>query len=144
MYNKTVIVGNLGADPMLHETAARKEGKARDEFDGYVATFRVAVNKYTKQGQEPITVWFSVVTFNRMAKNCAQFLKKGSKALVEGEISLDEWDGQGGEKRASLKLTASNVTFLDSKTERTNTPVASAATAPTGGTAPINDEDIPF
>ena len=59
-----------------------------------------------------------------MAETCNQYLKKGSKVLVEGRLTADTatggpriWNGQDGEPRASFEVTAQTVRFLSSRNE---------------------------
>ena len=86
MYQKIIVVGNLGGDP---EMRYMPDGTA-------VTNFSIATNrKWTDtQGnpQEEVT-WFRVSTWGRIAENCNQYLTKGSKVLVEGRIKPDPATG---------------------------------------------------
>ncbi len=106
MLNKCMVIGNLGADPEMRYTA---NGSA-------VTTFRVAAsrrfNGQDGQAREE-TEWFSVVTWNRLAEICAQYLVKGRTVYVEGRIQTRSWDDQKtGEKRYRTELIAEEVKFL--------------------------------
>ena len=107
MYQKTIIVGNLGQDPTMRYTPS---GKA-------VTNFTVAVNrKWTDQSgeQQAKTTWFRVAAWDKLAELCDQYLSKGRLVLVEGEVEASAYTSQEGEARASLELTARNVRFLGS------------------------------
>ena len=107
MYQKTIIVGNLGQDPTMRYTPS---GKA-------VTNFTVAVNrKWTDQSgeQQEKTTWFRVAAWDKLAELCDQHLSKGRLVLVEGEVEASAYTSQEGEARASLELTARNVRFLGS------------------------------
>ena len=107
MYQKTIIVGNLGRDPEMRYTPA---GTA-------VTNFTVAVNrKWTDQSgeQQEKTTWFRVTTWDKLAELCNQYLTKGRLVLVEGEVEANAYTNQEGEARASLELTARAVRFLGS------------------------------
>lgn len=116
MWHKIIIVGNLGRDPEMRYTP---DGKA-------VTNFNVATNRqYTTSAGETVkeTTWFRVSTWNKTAENCNQYLRKGSKVLVEGRLNADPqtggpkiWQGQNG-PGASFEVTAIDVRFLSSRGE---------------------------
>ena len=105
--NKTMIMGNLGADPEMKYTV---NGNA-------VTTFSVAVNEQwnDKDGDRVSrTEWFSVVTWNRTAENCAQYLRKGAPVFIEGRMQTRSWDGADGVKHYKTELMGDRVMFLES------------------------------
>jgi single-strand DNA-binding protein len=108
MYQKIVLVGNLGADPEMRYTPA---GLA-------YARFPVAVNRkwHDAEGQlQEETTWYRVVVWGRQAETCHQYLAKGRKVLVEGErLQATAYLGRDKQPAASLELTARSVHFLDS------------------------------
>lgn len=114
MYQKVVIVGNLGSDPELRYTP---QGDA-------VTSFSVATNRrWTGRDGQPAeeTTWFRVSAWGRQAESCNQYLSKGRQVLVEGRLVPDRatggpriWTGQDGEARASFELRAITVQFLGS------------------------------
>jgi len=104
--NKVMLIGNLGTDPEMRYTA---NGNA-------VTTFRVACNRnYAGQDGErkEETEWFSVVTWNKLAETCSQFLQKGRRAYVEGRLQTRSWEGPDGQRRFRTEVIASTVLFLD-------------------------------
>ncbi len=129
MYQKTVIVGNLGNDPEMRYTPSGVP----------VTSFSVAVNKrWTDQNgdlQEK-TTWFRVTAWRKLAEQCAQYLHKGRLVLVEGDIDASAWTGQDGQPRATLELTARVVRFLGSRGETTLADESAGST--------VNEEEIPF
>jgi single-strand DNA-binding protein len=112
-YQKIVIIGNLGGDPLLRFMPSGVP----------VTSFSVACNsKYTDQdGQKKAEVnWYQVNCFGKLAESTSQFLKKGRKVLVEGRPIADQatgspriWTRQDGTPAASFEIRASNVQFLD-------------------------------
>ena len=107
MFQKSIIVGNLGQDPEMRYTPS---GKA-------VTNFTVAVNrKWTNHSgeQQEKTTWFRVAAWEKLAELCNQYLSKGRLVLVEGEVEASAYTSQEGEVKASLELTARNVRFLGS------------------------------
>ena len=104
--NKVMIIGNVGKDPEMRYTA---NGSA-------VTTFSIACNRnYSGPDGErkEETEWFSVVTWNKLAETCSQFLQKGRRAYVEGRLQTRSWDGQDGQRRYRTEVIANTVLFLD-------------------------------
>lgn len=104
--NKVMLIGNLGTDPEMRYTA---NGSA-------VTTFRVACSRNFSGAdgeRREETEWFSVVTWNKLAETCSQFLQKGRRAYVEGRLQTRSWDGPDGNKRYRTEVIANTVLFLD-------------------------------
>ena len=105
MLNKCMVIGHLGADPEMRYTA---NGSA-------VTTFRVATSRNFTDGsgeRREETEWFRVVTWNRLAETCAQYLTKGRLVYVEGRLQTRQWDDQQGQRRYTTELIAETVRFL--------------------------------
>ncbi|MBU4352898.1 MAG: single-stranded DNA-binding protein [Nanoarchaeota archaeon] len=139
-YHTTIIVGNLGKDPEMRYTPS---GQA-------VTSFSVAVNDdYTSNNGEKVkrTIWYRVSAWGKQAEICNQYVKKGSKVLVEGRLTADPatggpriWTGQDGSARASFEISAQTVRFLSSRGDGAAAEVqADAAPDDAGG-----DPNIPF
>ena len=117
MYQKILIIGNLGGDPEMRYTPT---GQA-------VTNFSVATNRqYTASDGQQVkeTVWFRVSAWGRQAETCNQFLKRGSRVLVEGRLNADPatggprvWTKQDGSPGASFEITAQTVRFLSTAQE---------------------------
>jgi single-strand DNA-binding protein len=104
--NKVMLIGNVGTDPEMRYTA---NGNA-------VTTFRIACNRnYSGPDGErkEETEWFSVVTWNKLAETCSQYLQKGRRAYVEGRLQTRSWDGPDGQRRYRTEVIANTVLFLD-------------------------------
>jgi single-strand DNA-binding protein len=117
MYQKIIIVGNLGRDPEMRYTP---QGKPVTSFS--VATNRRWTNADGTPGEE--TVWFRVSTWGRTAETCNQYLSKGRQVLIEGQLRPDPetggpriWTGNDGIARASFEITAFTVKFLGGRGE---------------------------
>jgi single-strand DNA-binding protein len=138
MYHTIIVVGNLGKDPEMRYTPS---GQA-------VTNLNVASNRqYTTSDGNPVkeTIWFRVSTWGKTAENCNQYLKKGSKVLIEGRLNPDPDTGsprvftrQDGSSGASFEVTAQTVKFLSSRAEDESGYTAGEAQ---GVSEP---EDIPF
>jgi single-strand DNA-binding protein len=110
MYQKVVIVGNLGGAPELRYTP---NGDA-------VTSFSVATNRKwggNSPGEE--VVWFRVSAWGAQAEACNKYLSKGKQVLVEGRLTPDKetggprvWTDNSGNPRASFELRAITVQFL--------------------------------
>jgi len=107
-YHTVIIAGNLGRDPEMRYLPS---GQGVTSFS--VATSRSYTNNQGEKIDE--TIWFRVSVFGKMAETCNQYLKKGSKVLVEGRLQADKnggpriWTRQDGTPGASFELIASTV-----------------------------------
>jgi single-strand DNA-binding protein len=83
-----------------------------------VVNFSLATTRKWKSSDgtpQEKTTWFRVAVFGKQAETCAQYLKKGRAALVEGEVGVSAYtDKKTGEAKASLELLANKVRFLPS------------------------------
>ena len=77
------------------------------------------------------TGFVSVITYQRLAEVCGEYLHKGSAVLVEGRLQMRTFEGEKGEHRTRLEVRADNVHFLDRRPETAGT-VEEDATAETG------------
>jgi single-strand DNA-binding protein len=104
--NKVMIIGNVGTEPEMRFTPNGNP----------VTTFRIATSRSytTPEGErKQETEWFTVVTWNRLAESCNQFLTKGKRAYVEGRLQTRTWEGQDGQRRTRVEIVANRVLFLD-------------------------------
>lgn len=132
--NVAFLLGHLGADPELKETASGQS----------LATFRMATNDVwtDKEGQkQERTEWHRVVVWGRQAETVAKYLRKGREVHVIGQIQTREWEGEDGQTRYTTEIKARDVTFLGGA-QAADMPTASApreAVARAKAT-----DDIPF
>jgi single-strand DNA-binding protein len=150
---KVMIIGNLGRDPEMRYTPTGRP----------VTQFSVAVNQSTKNQQTgewtEETDWFRVSVFGDRAERAAEQLRKGNRVFVEGRFRTREFEGQDGQKRTSLDITADNVISLerrprDDEAGFVGAPAAAGAAASGGfsgggggGSRPPDDadlDDLPF
>ena len=112
--NKVILIGNLGADPEIRHT---QDGRP-------IANLRIATSeswrdKATGERKEK-TEWHRVVIFNEgLCKVAEQYLQKGSKVYVEGQLQTRKWTDQNGVERYSTEVVLpqfnSTLTMLDSR-----------------------------
>ncbi|MDE0198684.1 MAG: single-stranded DNA-binding protein [Caldilineaceae bacterium] len=111
MYQQITLIGNLGRDPEMRYTASGVP----------VTSFPVATSqRWTgADGQRnEKTVWFRVSAWQRQAETCNQYLTKGRRVLVVGEVEEPYvYTDQEGNSRASLQVRALTVRFLSSREE---------------------------
>lgn len=145
-FNKVILLGNLTRDPDLRYTP--NDGKA-------VATFGLAVNEKTKQGDQwkDTVSYIDIVTFGKTAENCEKYLFKGSQALVEGKFRQRRWDDkETGQKRSKLEVLAQSVVFMPKSGRGTmgSDEGRRDATVPPGmaeafpGAHAVDESEIPF
>jgi single-strand DNA-binding protein len=141
MYQKIIIIGNLGRDPEMRYTPS---GQA-------VTNFSVATNRqYTASDGQQIkeTIWFRVSAWGRQAETCNQYLQRGSKVLIEGRLTADPtsggpriWTRQDGTPAASYEISAGTVRFLSTRGED---QAIQGSAAPASMDDQPMDDDIPF
>ncbi len=131
--NKVMIIGNLGADPEMSYTV---NGTARTKMS-------VAVNRNytTREGERrEETEWFSVVAWDKLGENVAQYLTKGRRVYVEGRLQTRQYDDKEGQRRYFTEVIARDVQFLDSAQ---GVPFADES-SPVASGGQIAPDDLPF
>ena len=108
--NKVILVGNLGRDP---ETRYMPSG-------GAVTNVSIATSKGWKDRdsgeQKERTEWHRIVFFNKLAEIAGEYLKRGSKVYIEGELRTRDWE-KDGQKHYTTEVVASEMQMLDSRGE---------------------------
>ena len=109
MFNKIVLVGNLSRDIELRYAST---GSA-------IANTAIATSrKFTQNGEKKEEVCFIDITFfGRSAEVANQYLRRGSKILVEGRLKFDQWVAQDGSKRSKHSVIVETMQMLDSKSD---------------------------
>jgi single-strand DNA-binding protein len=144
--NRAIIIGNLTRDPELKALPSGIQ----------VATIGIATNRVWKDkngAKQEDTQFHNVVVFGRQAETAAQFLRKGSSALVEGRMQTRSWESPDGKKNYRTEIVADRIQFGN----RPGSAGASAAATPKADDQPapptdtidypeenINVDDIPF
>lgn len=144
MINSVVIMGRLTFDPELRTTPSGVS----------VVQFQVAVDRnFQRQGEERKTDFIDVTAWRQTAEFISRYFRKGSMIAVEGSIQTDNFTDNSGNKRKSVRVVASNVSFCGSKAESAvNTNPAYSQPAPSYASADNSDfeeivdddEDLPF
>ncbi|KAA3659671.1 MAG: single-stranded DNA-binding protein [Chloroflexi bacterium] len=142
MYQKIIVVGNLGGDP---EMRYMPDGRAVTNFS--IATSRRWTNQTTGEPTQE-TTWFRVSVWGRQAESANQYLSRGRQVLVEGRIRPDPQTGgprlytrQDGTVGSSFEIVADTVRFIGSREDGGG----AAGGEGYSDTAPAQEEDdIPF
>jgi len=113
--NKAIIVGNLGRDPELRKTDSGQS----------VCNFSVATNERwldKDKNKQERTEWHRIVTWAKIAENCAKYLKKGRPVYIEGRLQTREFEDKKGNKRTTTEVVAQVVQFLGSRQDGDEAP----------------------
>ena len=136
-YQQITIVGNVGRDA---EIKYLRDGTA-------VTDFSVAVSKVSGRGEQrkESTTWFKVTIWREQAETAAQYVKKGTRILLTGEVGASAWiDKKTGEAHASLELTANVFRLLSSKAESGESPHPKSLSPAARDFSADEHEEIPF
>ena len=138
--NKVILVGNLGRDP---ETRYLPSGGAVTNVS--LATSRSWKDRDSGEQKEK-TEWHRVVFFNRLGEIAGEYLKRGSKVYVEGELRTREWEKEG-QKHFTTEVVANEMQMLDSKggnSDYENNNNSSVAAPSSLSSSDMVDDDMPF
>ena len=146
--NKAIIIGNLGADPEIRRT---QDG--RPIVNMTVATSESWRDKNTGERKEK-TEWHRVVIFSEgLAKVAEQYLNKGSKVYIEGQIQTRKWQDQSGADKYTTEIVLqgfnASLQILDSRQDNASQQGSRASYGDVsrgGASAPADDMDdsVPF
>jgi single-strand DNA-binding protein len=103
--NKVILIGRLGKDPEMRFTP---NGKAVTNFT--MATSEIWSDQNGEKQER--TEWHRVVTWGKLAENCAKLLSKGKQVYVEGRIQTRQWDDRDGNKRYTTEIIANQMQIL--------------------------------
>ena len=106
--NKAILLGNIGRDP---ESRVTTSGKAVCNVS--VATTKSWRDRESNEQRER-TEWHRVVFFDRLAEIASEYLHKGSKVYIEGELQTNTWE-RDGQKHYTTEIVAKEMQMLDSK-----------------------------
>lgn len=134
--NKTIHIGNLGADPETRYTA---NGDA-------VTSIRIActeswTDKNSGEKRES-TEWVSITFYRKLAEIAGKYLKKGSQVYIEGRLKTDRYTDKNGVEKYSTKVEATEMKMLGGRQQADQQPQSQQGNRP----AQVADlaDDIPF
>ena len=137
-FNKVILVGTLVRDPEIRYIGS----------GAGVTKFRLAVNPNKRDAKPEDTLFIDIVAWDKLAETCNTYLKKGQQCLVEGRLSIRQYDDKDGNKRQSTEVVINTMQMLGGPRDRQDGGDSfAAAGAPVGGGARTDDaldEEIPF
>ena len=145
--NKVILIGNLGRDP---EVRTFQNG-------GKVCNFSIATSETWKDRnsgeRQERTNWHNIAIFNEnLAQIAEQYLRKGSKVYVEGQLETRKWQDQAGNDRYTTEVVLRNfrgeLTLLDGRSENNNSNFSETASIDNESSDKVLtndiDDEIPF
>ena len=132
MLNKTMLIGNVGADIDLRYTKNQVA----------MASFRIATTERWKDNEgtvQELTEWHRIVALGRLAEICSEYLGKGSRVYLEGRLQTRKWQDAEGGSRFTTEIVAREMKMLGNA-EKNEAPVLPAEE---GQSPPMGDE-VPF
>lgn len=133
--NKVLIIGNLTRDPETRQA-------------GEVPVARMGLASNRRYGGKEEVVFVDVEAWGKTGELCAQYLRKGSQALVEGRLKLDTWE-KDGKRNSRIYIVADRVQFGAKAKDEDGAPAARTAPSPQAAAiaahdGPSDDDDLPF
>lgn len=142
--NKAIILGNCGNDPEV-----RQNQNGEDIANFSIATSESWKDKTTGEKKEK-TEWHKIVAFGALAGIVKNYVKKGTKLYVEGQLQTRKWTDKDGIERYSTEIVLkgfnSNLQLLDSK-DKSDKPIDAHNEAKADGYQPQqeeNSDEIPW
>lgn len=104
MLNRVILIGRLTSNPEIKYTGSNKP----------YTRICVAVNRFSEG-----TDFINVTVWNKQAENVCEYLGKGSLVMIEGSLSVNNYEDSEGNRRTSTEVMAQNVQFLNRKNNNT-------------------------
>lgn len=140
-FNKVILVGTLVRDPEIRYVGS----------GAGVTKFRLAVNPNKRDAKPEDTLFVDIVAWDKLAETCNTYLKKGMQCLVEGRLSIRQYDDKEGNKRQATEIVINTMQMLGSKSDRPSDSGGeqsyAGVGAGVGGGARMDDgleDEIPF
>lgn len=142
--NNVVLIGRLTKDPELRYIP---------NTGTPVTTFSLAVDKQLPKEKklemetkgQPTADFINIVTWGKLAENCANYLVKGRLTAVQGRLQSRSYEAKDGTKRYVTEVVADRVRFLEWGNENTSAFDTRGSDFPgIDGFEPVNDDNIPF
>lgn len=133
MLNRIVLIGRLTKDPELRYTAA---GIA-------VGEFTLAVDRQVSKGEDRQADFIPIIVWRQLAETCANYLKRGRLAAVEGRMQVRNYEKEGRRVYVT-EVIADNVRFLESAGKENSSQQPTSNLGGTENDIIIDDDDLPF
>lgn len=138
--NEVRLAGRVVNDPELKTTQSGLS----------VTTFRIAINRPKREGQEDAADFVTIVAWKQRAEFVTRYFRKGMAIYIEGALRLRTWQDQQGNKRSALEVVADDIKFIDSKNDNASGEINGGYVPESyGQTSPQfeeigEDDDLPF
>ena len=132
--NTCTFIGNLTSEPVMRYTG---DGKP-------VTSFSIAINNgKTKTGEDRPPTYVDIVAWEKLAELCAEYLRKGRKCAVVGQLTFEDWE-KDGVKHRSTKIRAREVEFLSPRDDN-QAPLSTGTPQRTASRSERDElDDLPF
>lgn len=132
--NKIMLLGNIGMMPELKDAGSTK-----------VLNFSLATQRSVKKGDswEKETDWHNCVVFGKTAESIAKYCTKGSKLMLEGEMTYPSWTDKEGKKQTRAQVKVHAFEFAGEKTDKGSSATPFEKTAPADNDG-ISIETVPW
>ena len=127
--NKVLLTGRLTRDPEMRSLSSGKT----------VTQFSIATNEYIGQGKEKAE-YHNIVTWDRLAQTCGEFLGKGQQVAIEGRLQTRSWDDDRGVRHWKTEIVANHVEMLSGRRKK-DYAAESAANALASQAAAYGDDE---
>ena len=137
MFNKVVLIGNLGKDPEVRHL----------ESGAVVASFPLATSESYKDktgNKVEHTEWHNIVVWRGLAEIAEKYLRKGKMVCVEGKIRSRTWEDKEGNKRYTTEIIADNFRMLGGKRDDADMETATAEARTSEADGESAADDLPF
>ena len=133
--NSIMLIGNLGQDPELSYTA---NGVARTQLS-------LATNRRVRRNEEyeDETTWHRVTLWRRNAENAAQYLQRGRRVLVEGNVSSYKYTDDEGHERIFTSVQGQRIQYLTPQ-QTGNESAGNNGPSEVGPVGALDPDDLPF
>ena len=142
--NKVMLIGNLGNDPEVRST---QDGRSLCTFS--IATTESGKDKNSGERRDK-TEWHRIVIFNEgLVRIAEQYLKKGSKVFLEGQLQTRKWEDKDGIEKFTTEVVLQNfngnLTMLGGRNENSTNDFANdSISSESASISSDMDDDIPF
>ena len=136
-FNKVILVGTVVRDPEIRYVGS----------GAGVTKFRLAVNPNKRDAKPEDTLFVDIVAWEKLAETCNTYLKKGTTTLVEGRLSIRQYDDKEGNKRQATEVIINTMQMLSSPRDRQDNSGDSFATSAVASANRSDDgldDEIPF
>ena len=136
--NKILLIGNVGQDPLVRTAGENK-----------VANFNLATTEKRRDRDGNVvaeTEWHNVVIWGKLAEVVERYVTKGTQLYIEGRIKTEKYTDKEGNERMAVKVYASALQLLGSKTDGQQAPQAQPNTMQSAPAAIYDSptDDLPF